>query len=85
MQHEQEHEREDDRGERPGPVPATVIRTKIHDLDGPVTTQQIIDHLAAHSASPAEIATIAALPDRNWDDYNDALAFVGSGFDPEPR
>lgn len=61
-------------------VPAAVIRTKLDGLDGPVTTQQIVDHLADNGASRDEIATVASLPDRGWDDYNQALAAALSGF-----
>lgn len=64
------------------PVPAAVIRTKLEGLDGPVTTQQIVDHLADNGASPDELATVAALPEREWSDYNAALASASSGFTP---
>lgn len=66
-------------------VPAATIRTKLDGLDGPVTTEQIVDHLVANAATDDEIATVASLPDREWDDYNDALAYVGSGFEPDHR
>ena len=65
------------------PVPADIIRHKIGDLGGPVTTQQLVDHLAANGASIDEIATVAVLPDREWADYNQALAAASSGFEPK--
>lgn len=61
-------------------VPASVIRTKITDLDGPVTTRQIIEHLTANGASADELATVATLEEREWPDYNEALAAAVSGF-----
>lgn len=67
------------------PVPSAIIRNRIADLDGPVTTQQLVDHLAAHGASIDELATVAVLPDREWADYNQALAAASSGFEPRRR
>lgn len=64
------------------PVPVDIIRHRIGDLDGPVTTQQLVDHIAANGASNDEIATVAVLPDRQWADYNQALAAASSGFEP---
>lgn len=65
------------------PVPVATIRTKLDGLDGPVTTQDIVDHLANNGASLDELGTIAALPDRRWADYNEALAATSSGFEPD--
>lgn len=62
-------------------VPGAVIRTKITDLDGVVTTGELIDHLVANAASPDELATVASLPERKWADYNQALAALSSGFE----
>lgn len=64
------------------PVPVATIRTKITDLDGAVTTQQILDHLESNGASDNELATVAELPEQEWADYNQALAAVSSGFEP---
>ena len=65
-------------------VPEHELLLHLQDLDGPVTTAQILEHVRRTNTPTAVTATIERLPDRQRPSIGDAAADVGTGDQPMP-